>query len=244
MPLELVVPLTAAVFLVALLYSAVGQAGASGYIAVMALFGIAPEEIRPVSLALNVLVAIIATWQFWRAGHFAWSLFWPFALASVPMAFVGGFLEVPARVFNLLVGLLLLASAAQLLVRLRAEREPDAPSVPVALGAGAGLGLLSGLTGTGGGIFLTPLLILMHWAHTSTASAVSAPFILVNSLSALSGNVTAANHLPAFIVPLVPAVVVAGYIGSRLGSRHLAHTAIRRLLALFLIVAGSKLVFT
>jgi uncharacterized protein len=236
--------LTAAILLVALLYSSVGHAGASGYIAVMSLFTLAPAEIRPTALVLNILVACIGTWQFWRAGHFSWRLFWPFALLSVPMAFVGGYLNLPTNVFKILVGVILLISAVQLTVRPPAEREPTPPNKPIALAAGAGLGLLSGLTGTGGGIFLTPLLIFMHWARTGIASGVSAPFILVNSISGLLGNLSSAKHLPGFIAPLLIAVAVGGFAGSYFGSRRLPHLTIKRLLAAVLAIAGAKLIFT
>jgi uncharacterized protein len=244
MAVELVVLLTGAVFLIALLYSSVGHAGASGYIAVMTLFSMTPEEIRPTALALNILVACIATWQFYRAGHFVWALFWPFAVLSVPMAFVGGYLDIPTVAFKLLVGAVLILSAAQLLLRPPAEVEPRPPSKPVAIGTGGALGLLSGLTGTGGGIFLTPLLIFMHWARTRNASGVSAPFILLNSASGLAGNVSSTNNLPAVIWPLLVAVAIAGFIGSHAGSRRLPILAIKRLLAAVLLIAGLKLIFT
>ena len=136
---ELLLTLTAAVFVVAVLYSSVGHAGASGYIAVMSLLSLAPAEIKPIALTLNILVASIGTWQFWRAGHFSWSLFWPFALLSAPLAFLGGYLNLPGHLFKIIVGIILLFSAAQFLLRPPAEREPVPPSKPVALSVGAGL---------------------------------------------------------------------------------------------------------
>ena len=145
---ELITLLTVCVFLVSLLYSSVGHAGASGYIAVMTLFDIAPEEIRPTALALNILVASIGTWQFYRAGHFAWSLFWPFAVLSVPMAFAGGYISVPTSAFKMLVGAVLLISAVQLVFRPPSESNSRPPNRLIAAGSGAGIGLLSGLTGT------------------------------------------------------------------------------------------------
>ncbi len=236
--------LTAAVFAIAVLYSSVGHAGASGYIAVMSLLSVAPAEIKPIALALNILVASIGTWQFWRAGHFSWHLFWPFALLSVPFAFVGGYLNLPSHLFKILVGMVLLLSAAQFLFRPSAESEPRQPPRLVAVGAGGLLGLLSGLTGTGGGIFLTPLLILMRWARTKSAAAVSAPFILLNSASGLAGNISATKSFPAFAWALVIAVVIGGAIGSWFGSRQLPHMAIKRLLAIVLTIAGCKLILT
>lgn len=236
--------LTAAVFVVAILYSSVGHAGASGYIAVMSLLSVAPAEIKPIALTLNILVASIGTLQFWRAGHFSWSLFWPFSLLAVPFAFIGGYLNLPSQIFKILIGIILLVSAIQFVVRPPAESEPRPPPRLVALGAGGLLGLLSGLTGTGGGIFLTPLLIFMHWARTKSAAAVSALFILFNSASGLAGNFSATKSFPAFAWALVIAVVIGGTIGSHFGSQRLPHMTIKRLLAVVLTIAGFKLIFT
>jgi len=232
------------VLIVAFLYSCVGHAGASGYIAVMSLFSMAPAAIKPTALVLNILVACLGTYQFWRAGHFSWRLFWPFALLSIPFAFLGGYLNLPSHVFKIIVGIVLLLSAARFLMRPPAEREPYEPSRPVALGVGGILGLLSGLTGTGGGIFLTPLVIFMHWARTKTASAVSALFILVNSISGLLGNFSATKTLPGFALPLAVAAVLGGAVGSYLGSRRFPVTTIKRVLAVVLTIAGFKLIFT
>ena len=236
--------LTAAVLIIAFLYSSVGHAGASGYIAVMTLFSMAPAEIKPTVLALNILVASIGSWQFWRAGHFSWSLFWPFALLSIPFAFLGGYLNLSTSIFKILVGIVLLFSAVRFLVKPAAEREAHPPSKQVSLVVGAGLGLLSGLTSTGGGIFLTPLVIFMGWARTKTAAAISALFILVNSIAGLLGNLSATKSFPEFAMPLAVAVIVGGSAGSYLGSRRFPHTTIKRLLALVLTVAGFKLIFT
>lgn len=235
-------PLVLGVFAIALLYSSVGHAGASGYIAVMSLAGLAPEVIRPTALLLNVLVAAIASFQFWRAGRFSWPLFWPFALAAVPMAFAGGAAALPARVFKIAVGIVLLLSAAWLLRKPRGAAEPSAPRRSVALGAGAGIGLLAGLTGTGGGIFLTPLLLLRRWARAQAAAGVTAPFVLVNSLAGLAGNLSATRDLPGLALPLAGAVALGGFVGSSLGSRRLPHAAIERLLAGVLVIGGGKLV--
>ncbi|HKX99435.1 MAG TPA: sulfite exporter TauE/SafE family protein [Steroidobacteraceae bacterium] len=244
MAMETLGLLVAGVFVIALLYSSVGHAGASGYIAVMSLLSLAPAEIKPIALALNILVASIGSWQFWRAGHFSWSLFWPFALLSVPFAFLGGYLNLPTQAFKIVVGIVLLISAAQFLLRPPAEGESHPPAKPLAMGVGAGLGLLSGLTGTGGGIFLTPLLIFLRWARTKTASATSALFILLNSISGLLGNFSATQAFPKFGVSLLVAAGLGGAIGSWCGSRRLAPLVIKRLLAVVLIIAGMKLVFT
>src|SRR5258708_31621613 len=148
-----------AIGLIAFLYSSVGHAGASGYIATMTLFGLAPAVIRPTALVLNILVASIGAFQFWRAGHFSWKLFWPFALLSIPAAYLGGYLQPSASILRILIGLVLLFSAMRLIFRRGDPDQTVAPSKPTAVGVGAGLGFLSGLTGTGGGIFLTPLLL-------------------------------------------------------------------------------------
>lgn len=244
MTFELIVFLTLAVFIIAFLYSSVGHAGASGYIAVMTLFSLTPAEIKPTALVLNILVATIGSWQFWRAGHFSWKLFWPFALLSFPLAFLGGYLNLPAQVFKIVIGVVLLFSAMRFLMPQPAHEKVTEPPKPVAIGVGAGLGLLSGLTGTGGGIFLTPLLLLMRWATVKNAAAVSAVFILLNSISGLLGNISATKSIPTFILPLAIAVVVGGVFGSYLGSKKLAPLAIKRLLAIVLMIAGFKLILT
>src|SRR5213593_219858 len=176
-----------AVGLIAFLYSSVGHAGASGYIATMTLFGLAPTVIRPTALVLNILVASMVAFEFWRAGHFSWKLFWPFALLSIPAAYVGGYLQPSASVLRILIGIVLLLSAARLVFRRRDPQQTFPPSRPMAISVGAGLGFLAGLTGTGGGIFLTPLLLFCQWAHIRQAAAVSALFIWVNSIAGLVG---------------------------------------------------------
>lgn len=232
------------VLVVAFLYSSVGHAGASGYIAVMSLLSLAPEVIKPTALTLNILVASIGTFQFWRAGYFSWRLFWPFALLAVPMAFVGGYLNLPAQVFKIVVGMILLYSAVRFLIPAPAEHEPREPPHAVALASGGFIGLLAGLTGTGGGIFLTPLLLLAGWARVKTAAAVSALFILCNSIAGLLGNVGSTKQFPTFALVLVAAAAIGGTVGSYLGSRRFDPSVIKRLLAVVLVIAGSKLILT
>src|SRR5205807_6286468 len=148
-----------AIAVVAFLYSSVGHAGASGYIAIMTLFGLATTVIRPTALVLNILVAMIGSFQFWRVGYFSWKLFWPFALLSIPAAYFGGYLQPSTGVLRILIGVVLLFSAARLVFRRGDPEETTSPSRPTAIGVGVGLAFLSGLTGTGGGIVLTPLLL-------------------------------------------------------------------------------------
>lgn len=229
---------------VSFLYASVGHAGASGYLAVFALAGMAPEVLRPTALALNLLVAALASWQFARAGHFRWRLFWPFAFFAVPLAFVGGYWELSGRPFRLLVAFVLLLSAVRLLWKLPVPEQGVDPPLPAALGAGGCVGLLAGLTGTGGGIFLTPLMLFRGWATPQRAAATSALFILCNSAAGLLGNFRAARSLPEELPLFAVAVVTGGAAGSYLGSRKFPAPALSRLLAVVLSVAGAKLLFS
>ena len=233
-----------AIGLIAFLYSSVGHAGASGYIATMTLFGLAPNVIRPTALVLNILVASIGTYQFWRAGYFSWKLFWPFALLSIPAAYLGGYLQPSASVLRILIGVVLLFSAIRLIFRRGDPPQTITPSRPVAISAGAGLGFLSGLTGTGGGIFLTPLLLFCKWAHIRQAAAVSALFIWVNSIAGLVGYFTKVRSIPSLGLMLAAAAIIGGAVGSHLGSRRFAVRVISLFLATVLLIAGMKLIFT
>jgi len=229
----------------AMLYASVGHAGASGYLAVMALFGVAPEIMRPTALALNVLVATIGTIKFYRAGYFSWSVFWPFALTSIPFSFIGGSLSLPSSVYKDVVGLVLLYAAFRLFRTNKDDLNPltiKKGSLPVALVFGAGIGLLSGLVGVGGGIFLSPLLILMKWADVKQTAGVSAAFILVNSIAGLSGQVASLAQLPGAIPYWAVAAGIGGWVGAEYGSRRLGSLTLRRLLALVLVVAGVKMI--
>jgi hypothetical protein len=233
-----------AIGLIAFLYSSVGHAGASGYIATMTLFGLAPAVIRPTALVLNILVASIGTFQFWQAGYFSWKLFWPFALLSIPAAYLGGYLQPSGSVLRILIGVVLLFSALRLIFRRGDPPQTITPPRPVAISAGAGLGFLSGLTGTGGGIFLTPLLLFCRWAHIRQAAAVSALFIWVNSIAGLVGYITKVRSIPSLGLILAAAAIIGGAVGSHLGSRHFAVRIISLFLATVLLIAGMKLIFT
>lgn len=233
-----------AIGVIALLYSSVGHAGASGYIAAMTLFGVAPVIVRPTALVLNILVASIGTFQFWRAGYFSWKLFWPFALLSIPAAYLGGYLQPSASLLRILIGVVLLFSAARLLVRRSDPPQTFPPTPSVAVGVGGALGFLAGLTGTGGGIFLTPVLLFRRWAHIRQAAAVSALFILVNSIAGLVGYFTKTRTIPSLGLILAVAAIIGGIIGSHLGSRRLAVRVISLCLATVLAIAGIKLIFT
>ncbi len=239
-----------AIGLVALLYASVGHAGATGYIAVMTLFGLAPEVVRPTALILNVLVATIATVQFVRAGHFRWNLLRPLAMASVPCALVGGMLRLPTGAFEKLVGIVLAVSAIKLLRDAWPATTPEplaadasSPSTtPLLAALGGGIGLLSGLTGVGGGVFLTPVLLALGAAPVKQIAAVTAPFILVNSLAGLAGEVIAGRALPTVSLPVIVAAVLGGAIGSHLGAFQLPVRALQLLMAAVLAIASVKLV--
>ncbi len=232
------------IVVVAFLYSSVGHAGASGYIAVMTLCGLTPNFIRPTALVLNILVACVGGFQFWRAGHFSWPLFWPFAFLSIPAAFAGGYLHVSSPILKPLLAAVLLFSAARLFFRRGDPPQVKAPPIPLSLSVGAGIGFLSGLTGTGGGIFLTPLLLFCRWTYTRRAAAISVFFILVNSIAGLVGYVSSGRPVPSEAWPLAIGAVAAGAVGSRLGSRTFPVRAISLLLATVLVVAAYKLIFT
>jgi uncharacterized membrane protein YfcA len=238
--------LLAVLFLIAaVLYGMVGHAGASAYLAIMALLSVAPEVMRPTALVLNILVASIVTLRFGRAGFVRPLAALPFLIGSVPAAFLGGAISLPAEVYRPLVGATLIFAAVRFGVTASRAGEDFAPRVPPVLGvlSGAIIGLLAGLTGTGGGIFLTPLMIAAGWAGTRFAAGTSALFILANSISGLAGNIGSVGNVPSAIPVWLGAVAVGGVIGSELGSRRLPAPWVRRGLAMVLMIAGLKLIF-
>lgn len=236
------------------LYASVGHAGASGYLAVMALVGVDPAIMRPTALAINILVAVIAFMQFYRAGHFRWRLFWPFAIAAVPAAYLGGTLELSAAILKPAIGVVLLLSAARMaFVAWSAWRSPHAsqaapatrnPPAALAIGSGGILGLIAGLTGTGGGVFLSPLILMCRWATTKQTAAVAALFILCNSIAGLGGIATQGWRPAPWLMILAIFAAVGGFIGASYGSRHASPRALNGLLAAVLVIAGSKLVMS
>lgn len=245
---EIVTALLAAGMLVAAFgYASVGHGGASAYLAALALAGVAPSQMRPIALVLNILVSAIGTYKFWRAGYFRWRLFWPFAAVSIPLAFLGGAITLPGHAYKVLVGVVLIYAAWQLWHSARAGaemREVRDPPLAWAMLVGAALGLLAGLTGVGGGIFLSPLLLLLGWAGTKQTSAVAAPFILVNSIAGIAGAFAVrAATLPSQLWILALAVLIGGWLGAEYGSRRFTNPFIRRLLAVVLASAGAKMVF-
>lgn len=238
-----VILLSVFIFAAGLLYSSVGHAGASGYLAAMALFGVAPEVMKPVALVLNILVASIASVQFYRSGFFSWKVFSPFAVSSIPFAFIGGAISIPGQTYEQAAGLVLLFASYRLF-RSRNPASIDAVEpVPALLAIlfGAGIGLLSGAIGVGGGIFLSPLLLFMGWSVSRQTAGVSAAFILVNSLAGLAGHMASVRYMPFDFYFLAFAAACGGIAGSYLGSRRFETETLYRLLAIVLVIAGLKL---
>ena len=256
--------LAALIFAIAGLYAAVGHGGSSGYQAAMALLGVDPALMKPIALTLNIVVSFIATVRFLRAGYFSLRVFLPFALSSVPMAFIGGGITLPPQIFKPLIGLVLLFAAFRLVVPVRARpaaaptdphalaadpqtitaqliSEPTAPHWLTALAIGAALGLLSGMVGVGGGIFLSPLLVFMNWARLRDISGISALFILVNSAAGLAAKPASLLLLPPALALYALAAVAGGWLGAGYGSLQLGNTGIRRVLAAAILIAGVKL---
>lgn len=240
---DLLIPLTLSIFVVAILYGSVGHGGASGYIALMALFGLAPALLKPTALTLNIVVSAIVAWSFIRSGHFAWRLFWPFALTSIPASFIGGYLTLPPAIYRPLLGLALLFAALRLVLKVRDDERPltALPLMPALL-IGACFGLLSGLTGIGGGIFLSPLLLLGGWGKAREVSGVAALFILVNSCAGLLGHSSLLAQIPSFTPLLAAAAFSGGLLGATLGCRLLPTRALIQALSLVLVLAATKLI--
>ena len=235
---------------IAFLYSSVGFGGASGYLAAMSLFAIAPQIMASTALTLNVLVASIAFIAFYRAGHLNWRLLWPFLLTSIPAAFIGGYLQIDEQIYLVLLNVALTYVAIRMLfneyfTRPIADIESDSFSLPLALGAGLGIGLLSGMIGVGGGIFLAPLIVVTGWGTAKQAAAIAAAFILLNSLSGIAGRWMADQYaMDGLGLIVLPAGFIGGMAGSHLGARYLSGAAMRRLLGVILLVAVTRLWIT
>lgn len=231
-------------FVVALLYSSVGLGGASSYLAILSFLFLAPALMSTTALMLNVLVAGVAFIFFYRAGHFAARLTWPFLIASIPTAFLGGMIHTPVRIYSLLLAGVLLFAALRLVVEIRHAADDNTfklPSLFVALAAGAGIGLISGIVGVGGGIFLSPLILLMKWADPKRTAATSACFVLVNSLSALSGRFVGGSFEVGMLASFVLAAFLGGVVGSHLGANLFSGRILRSVLGVLLLVASYRL---
>jgi uncharacterized protein len=236
--------LAACLFVGATLYTSVGHAGASAYIAAMALFGIPTATMRPTALVLNILVASFGSLRFIRAGLFRWRACWPFIVGAIPFAFLGGYLQLPGHIHKTIIGIVLLIAAARLLwpKPLAVLKEWEDPPIAFAIPVGAAIGLLSGLTGTGGGIFLTPLILFMAWSETKTASGVSVVFILCNSIAGLLGNYASLQSLPPELPLYAVAVMAGAVLGTQIGIHTFAKEHLLKALGVVLIIAGAKLI--
>ena len=235
--------LAACMFLGAALYSSVGHAGASAYIAFMALFSVPPAVMRPTALTLNILVASFASYRYAQAGYFRWRVVWPFMLGAVPFAFIGGGIQLPGAYYRGIVGIVLILSGLRMLwaVHIYAKNEARDPPIWLSVLLGAGIGFLSGLTGTGGGIFLSPLIIFLGWSDLRTASGIAAVFIFGNSIAGLLGNLAIVRSLPAELPIYIVAVMLGALVGTTFGTKF-SVLYIRRALGLVLVIAGLKLI--
>lgn len=240
---ELLIP--AAILLIAFLYASVGHGGASGYLALLVMLGFTQDVTRPSALLLNLLVSFIAFAQFARAGHFRFHLFWPFALASIPMSYFGAGIHMDAEIYTRILALCLLVAVARLLGLFGAWRsETRDLNVPSALLIGAGIGFVSGVIGIGGGILLSPILLLLRWCSAKESAAVSALFILVNSAAGMTRAWGDAAWLTKDVTGWTIAAFIGGLIGSTIGAKHFSDVRLRQVLGGVLLFASIKLLWT
>ena len=232
-------------FLVAFLYSSVGHGGASGYLALMAIFSIAPDVMKPTALLLNLFVSLTSFIQFYRGKHFNWQIFLPFAITSVPMAYVGGLITVDDHIYKKILGILLIIPIIRFLffANIKVE-EIKRSNLVLSLLIGAAIGFLSGLIGIGGGIILSPVLLLLKWTDMKQTAAISAIFIFVNSLSGLAGQLHKGINFSGDMYAYVGIAFVGGLCGAYFGSLKFKSNILQYLLALVLIIASYKLLFT
>lgn len=232
-------------FMVAFLYASVGHGGASGYLALMALFSMAPEVMKPTALLLNLFVSLTSFIQFYRGKHFLWKIFLPLAIASVPFAFLGGLIVVDGDIYKKLLGILLLIPIIRFLFfKNISVTEIKRANIPLSLVIGGAIGFLSGLIGIGGGIILSPILLLMKWTDQKQTAAISALFIFVNSLSGLAGQLTKGIHFSADMYTYVAIAFAGGICGAYFGALRFKQTILKNILAGVLAVAAYKLLFT
>jgi uncharacterized protein len=232
-------------FTVAFLYASVGHGGASGYLALMAIYGFAPDVMKPTALLLNLFVSITAFIQFYRGKHFNWKIFLPLAVASVPMAFLGGLVSIDAVIYKKILGALLLIPVARFFFFKNTEISDMRPSsIGLSVLIGAVIGLLSGMIGIGGGIILSPVLLLLKWTDQKQTAAISALFIFVNSLSGLFGQLTKGISFSSDMLLMVLIAFGAGFLGAWLGSLKFRQDVLKFILASVLSLAAFKLLFT
>lgn len=232
-------------FVVAFLYASVGHGGASGYLALMAIFSISPDVMKPTALLLNLFVSAVSFIQFYRGGYFNRKIFWPLAIASVPMAFVGGLIHVDATIYKKVLGLLLLLPVIRFLFFNNIKDDQvKKPDIFLSILIGAAIGIFSGLIGIGGGIILAPVLLLLKWSDIKQTAAISALFIFVNSLSGLAGQITKGIQFSPDMYAYVAVAFIGGICGAYSGALRLKHVVLKNVLAVVLIVAAWKLLFT
>jgi uncharacterized protein len=238
---EIIIPV---LFVVALLYSSVGHGGASGYLATMALLGIAPASMKSTALILNLFVSAIAFISFYKANYFKFKLLWPFVLTSMPAAYIGAQISINPSLYKIILGICLLIAVARMLYKPKQSEERKSNDIPIylALTIGAALGLFSGMIGIGGGIILSPLLIVLNWSSVKEAAAVSAPFIFLNSLTGLFGLIQHGFSPQPNTITWIVAAVTGGIVGSYLGSFKFSVSGLKYVLATVLIFAAFKLI--
>jgi len=228
--------------IMAFLYASVGHGGASGYLAVMALFAIAPSVMKQTALLLNLGVSLMSFIAFYRQGYFKWTLFWPFALGSIPAAYLGARIPLSDSTYKQILGACLFLAVIRMVVTLK-ESEPRKLNLGIGVLAGAAIGVLSGMIGIGGGIILSPLLLLFRWANLKEAAAISALFIFVNSVSGLAGLKTWIPLDQSQMLYWLAASLVGGFLGARWGAGIASNTKVKWILALVLVIASLKLWF-
>ncbi len=232
-------------FIVAFLYASVGHGGASGYLALMAIFAISPAIMKPTALLLNLFVSSTSFIQFYRGGHFKWKTFWPFALASIPLSFVGGMMAIESFIYKKILGLLLLIPVIRFFFFKNTDPKDFKPSnIPLSLAIGCIIGLLSGMIGIGGGIILSPILLLLKWTDQKQTAAISAAFIFVNSVAGLGGQLIKGFEFNSHMLTYVGVAFAGGICGAYLGALKFPQTVLKNVLACVLALAAYKLLFT
>ncbi|HET8963377.1 MAG TPA: sulfite exporter TauE/SafE family protein [Chitinophagales bacterium] len=231
-------------FAVAFLYASVGHGGASGYLALMALFAFVPEVMRPTALVLNIFVASVGAYQYFKHGHFNWKLLWPFTIASVPASFIGGLITLDADLYKKILGVFLLIAIIRMIYSIQIK-DKELKRIPIlfALIIGVVIGILSGMIGIGGGIILSPIILLMGWGNMKQTAAVSAMFILVNSISGLSGQLISGVTFSSNMWWMVVIAFAGGATGAYFGARHAKPKILSYLLSVVLLIAALKLLF-
>lgn len=232
-------------FAIAFLYASIGHGGASGYLALMVFFSFAPATMRSTALILNIFVSLTAFIQYYRGGYFNWKLFWPFAMASFPAAFIGGLIVIDAKLYKTILGIFLLIAVIRLIgIKFNNNSAQKNQSLVLSLIIGALIGLFSGMIGIGGGIILSPIILLLQWGNLKQTAAVSALFILVNSISGIAGIITKGLQVSNNMILMVAIAFIGGLFGSYIGAQKAGNALLKTLLAIVLVMASYKLLFT